>query len=201
MHYHRQQIWRKPLMFLNIIKAHNFQTGIKITNKQTNKQCPQEYRYVTYMYVLLNALSFLLPNADTYPEFCFCLKEGGGLLVGMFVQWRGSKTYCWLYYSVYFLKGVGGLDPLISGVIVDGRSRRRWVCGPDSAHAHDHTCCRILHYPLDFLEASCPYCFHVPSPPHTMAEYLPLPFPHRSSYCGTIPCSIVLLLIYFSLNI
>lgn len=31
----------------------------------------------------------------------------------------------WLYYSVYFLKGVGGLDPLISGVIVDGRSRRR----------------------------------------------------------------------------
>lgn len=79
----------------------------------------------TYMYVLLNALLFLLPNADTYPEFCFCLKEGGGLLVGMFVQWRGSKTYCWLYYIVYFLKGVGGLDPLISGVIVDGRSRRR----------------------------------------------------------------------------
>lgn len=64
----------------------------------------------TYMYVLLNALSFLLPNADTYLEFFFCLK-GGGLLVGMFVQWRGSKTYCWLYYIVYFLKGVGDWTP------------------------------------------------------------------------------------------
>lgn len=112
MHYHRQQIWRKPLMFLNIIKAHNFQTGIKITNKQTNNVHKSTGMF-TYMYVLLNALSFLLPNADTYPEFCFFVCRGGGgwLLVGMFVQWRGSKTYCWLYYSVYFLKGVGDWTP------------------------------------------------------------------------------------------
>lgn len=157
---------------------------------------------VCYIYVcVVECIIILTSECRHLSRILFLFKGGGGLLVGMFVQWRGSKTYCWLYYSVYFLKGVGGLDPLISGVIVDGRSRRRWECGPDSAHAHDHTCCRILHYPLDFLEASCPYCFHVPSPPHTMAEYLPLPSPHRSSYCGTIPCSIVLLLIYFSLNI
>lgn len=87
-------------MFLNIIKAHNFQTGIKITNKQTNKQCPQEYRYVTYMYVLLNALSFLLPNADTYPEFCFFVCRGGG--------------GCWL---VCLFSG-GGLKPIVGYIIV-----------------------------------------------------------------------------------
>lgn len=113
-------------MFLNIIKAHKFQTGIKITNKQTNKQCPQEYRYV-YIYVCVVECIVILTSECGHLSriLFFCLQGGGGLLVGMFVQWRGSKTYCWLYYSVYFLKGVGGLDPLISGVIVDGRSRRR----------------------------------------------------------------------------
>lgn len=70
-------------MFLNIIKAHNFQTGIKITNKQTNNVHKSTGMF-TYMYVLLNALSFLLPNADTYPEFCFFVCRGGGV-VGWYV--------------------------------------------------------------------------------------------------------------------
>lgn len=85
-------------MFLNIIKAHNFQTGIKITNKQTNNVHKSTGMF-TYMYVLLNALSFLLPNADTYPDFCFCLKgRGGGWLVGMFSG--------------------GGLKPIVGYIIV-----------------------------------------------------------------------------------
>lgn len=54
----------------------------------------------TYMYVLLNALSFLLSNADTYPEFFFCLKgRGGG---------------CWL---VCLFSG-GGLKRIVGYIIV-----------------------------------------------------------------------------------
>lgn len=83
-------------MFLNIIKAHNFQTGIKITNKQTNNVHKSTGMF-TYMYVLLNALSFLLPNADTYPEFC-CLQGGG----------------CWL---VCLFSG-GGLKPIVGYIIL-----------------------------------------------------------------------------------
>lgn len=55
------------------MKAHNFQTGIKITIKQ----CPQEYIYITCLYLI--ALSTLLLDADTCPEiFSF---EGEGVLV------------------------------------------------------------------------------------------------------------------------